>query len=120
MAGKTISFKVPFEAARETAARVVDLAFARKVTVKLVFTGKIAPGYAVIRPLSAALVQDPDGSYVLSDLVVFGYGRGRTLEAAQSAYVESLIKMYELHSGHDDDQTQAVFRRLRQYLRPSQ
>ena len=120
MAGKTISFKVPFEAARETATRVVNLALARHATVEFMFTGDLAPGYEVIRPLSAALVQDPDGSYVLSDLVVFGYGRGRALEAAQSAYVESLIKMYELHSGQDDDLTQAVFRRLRQYLRPSQ
>jgi hypothetical protein len=84
---------------------------------QIALLGEIERGWSIIRPLLVAVEQDKEGSLVLSDDEFLVYGVGDTLIEAKQDYFSSLIEYYELLARHNDAPTQALFRRLRLFLR---
>jgi hypothetical protein len=85
-------------------------------------SGRIAPGWTVVKPLALTWEQDADGGHVLSDGLFGVYGDGDTSEKAQQDYVTSLIDYYQLlaaRATEDDPPARAQFDHLRQYLQCS-
>lgn len=86
---------------------------------QLILFRRIAPGWELVQRLVLELTQEEDGSYLLSDNEFYLYGQGETLAAAQDDYVAALLEYYALLADKPDPPTQAVFRRLQLFLRPT-
>ena len=84
---------------------------------------RIFPGWTLHCPLLLEVIQDTDGSYIVSEDLFGIYGHGSTLEEAKRDYSESLIDMY--HSWEADARAgnraaQEAFQFLQQYLSRTQ
>lgn len=88
--------------------------------VPLTLYGRIAPGWAVHKPLMVTLEQDEDGNFVASEVLFAIYGVGATQREALADFVTTLIDYYQLTRAHtaQDKDTQPLFRRLRDYVSP--
>jgi hypothetical protein len=84
-----------------------------------VLLGRIAHGWEIIQPLQVMVDIDEDGYYTASDNLFLVYGDGNTLAEALQDYRASLVDYYQLLDARseDDPPTQALFRRVRRYLR---
>lgn len=83
--------------------------------------GEIAEGWELSQPLWVTVDREEDGYYVLSDDLFLVYGEGATFNDALRDYVVSLIDYYQLVAAEAKRSAldQALFGRLRRYLRPA-
>lgn len=89
-------------------------------SVQVELRGAIAPGWALVQPLSIWIQQDEDGDYIASDEAFYVYGQGSSLVAAQDDYIWALIEYYEIVSAYEDAPSRQLLAQLRRYLRPTQ
>ena len=83
--------------------------------------GEIAQGWELSQPLWITVDREEDGYFVLSDDLFLVYGEGETFSDALQDYVISLIDYYQLAAAEAKRSPldQALFGRLRRYLRPA-
>jgi hypothetical protein len=82
-----------------------------------VLTGKIAPGWKIVKPIALDIERD-EGFFIISNDIFLVYGYGDSLEAARADYIQSLLEYYDILVDKTDGPTRSLFRHLKSYLRP--
>jgi hypothetical protein len=81
-------------------------------------SGKIAPGWKLVKTLPVSVQLDEDGQYLLTDDLFSIFGEGGSISEAQQDLITSLIEYYELVAQYEDEPSQKLLVMMRKYLQP--
>jgi hypothetical protein len=81
---------------------------------RISFEGPIAPGWVLVRPISAQISIDADDHILIRDAVFTTYGMGDTYQEARQNYFNALIEAYQEAKAENGD----FFKSLQSYLQP--